>query len=128
MPTDRIKQTLRNEGTSYWLKDAIRANLERDPVDAAADASLLASLLGEHADLCCYGPNVAEGKAKAKAERLSHFDYAIQAWINLDGIVLPCGHRQPNLACTPCQYAGHQADAVAVILGNLEDRRKEPTP
>ncbi len=123
MPTDRIQQALRNQGTSYWLKDAITRNLERDPVDAAADASLLASLLNEYCDLTLWGT-----AGKPAKENLSHFDYAIQAWIDTQGTVLPCGHRRPNLACTPCQYAGHQADAVAVILGNLEDRRKEPTP
>lgn len=30
---------------SYWLKDALRSALKRDPMDAAADAELLAEVL-----------------------------------------------------------------------------------
>lgn len=123
METDRIKQALRNQGTSYWLKEALTQCLERDPVDAAADASLLAALLNERTDRILYGTS-----GKPAKENLSHFDYEIQAWVDDQGAVLPCGHREPNLACTSCQYAGHQAAAVKAILGNLEDRRKEPTP
>lgn len=31
--------------TSYWLKEALRANLNRDPVDAVRDAELLRDVL-----------------------------------------------------------------------------------
>jgi len=40
-----IEQILHNQGTSFWLRDAIEASLKRDPVDAAQDAELLALLL-----------------------------------------------------------------------------------
>ncbi|SJM94647.1 hypothetical protein [Crenothrix polyspora] len=32
---------------SYWLKNALRSALERDPVDALADAEMLAAALYE---------------------------------------------------------------------------------
>lgn len=32
---------------SYWLKGAVRALMERDPVDAANDADVLAKIMGE---------------------------------------------------------------------------------
>ncbi len=35
---------------SFWLKAALRTALERDPVDSAADAELLARVLGARAD------------------------------------------------------------------------------
>jgi hypothetical protein len=38
---------LRDPAASFWLKDALRSALSRDPVDAANDAELLARLLEE---------------------------------------------------------------------------------
>lgn len=35
---------------SYWIKNALRSALERDPVDAATDAKVLAAALREHCD------------------------------------------------------------------------------
>ena len=36
--------------TSYWLRDALRAALQRDPIDACDDAETLARLLGKLVD------------------------------------------------------------------------------
>jgi hypothetical protein len=36
---------LNNPSASLWLKDALRSALQRDPVDAARDAELLAVVL-----------------------------------------------------------------------------------
>ena len=41
---------LDDSATSHWLKHALKAALERDPVDAANDAELLAEILAERAD------------------------------------------------------------------------------
>ena len=46
MPTETvIRRLLSDPSTSYWLRDALVAALERDPVDAAADAWVLSALL-----------------------------------------------------------------------------------
>ena len=55
MPTDSILATLANPSTTYWLQDAIKSALARDPVDALRDAETLASLLRERlADLTAH--------------------------------------------------------------------------
>src|SRR5438067_2442825 len=41
----QIDEVLRDPAASFWLKDALRSALERDPVDAANDARVLARLL-----------------------------------------------------------------------------------
>lgn len=45
-----IETVLADPSMSYWLKDALRASLSRDPVDAARDAELLSNLLISRAD------------------------------------------------------------------------------
>jgi hypothetical protein len=40
-----IEQILRDPAASFWLKNALRSALTRDPVDAANDAEVLAELL-----------------------------------------------------------------------------------
>lgn len=40
-----IDMVLRDPAVSHWLKAALRSALERDPVDAANDAEVLARLL-----------------------------------------------------------------------------------
>jgi hypothetical protein len=51
MPSDdEIRQILKGPGTSYWLKNALTAALDRDPVDAVNDAELLAMVLGHRAE------------------------------------------------------------------------------
>ena len=52
--------------SSYWIKDALRAALERDPVDAANDAEILALVLDQRctdiaATLADGGPATATG-------------------------------------------------------------------
>ena len=42
-----IEQVLSDPAASYWLKDALRSALARDPVDAANDAEVLFRLLNE---------------------------------------------------------------------------------
>jgi hypothetical protein len=39
---------LEDKAASYWLKNALRSALERDPVDAVADAEILAAALKAH--------------------------------------------------------------------------------
>ena len=46
--TDAIAEVLASPDTSYWLREALRAALERDAWDAAQDAERLAELLAEH--------------------------------------------------------------------------------
>ena len=43
LPT--IDQALWDPAASFWLKDALRSALARDPVDAANDTEVLARLL-----------------------------------------------------------------------------------
>lgn len=40
-----VDAILASPSASFWLKDALRSALQRDPVDAANDAELLASIL-----------------------------------------------------------------------------------
>ena len=40
-----IPKVLVDPAASFWLKDALRSALQRDPVDAANDAEVLATLL-----------------------------------------------------------------------------------
>lgn len=42
---DEIEEVLCDPAASFWLKDALRCALGRDPVDAARDAELLSRLL-----------------------------------------------------------------------------------
>lgn len=52
MPTDTILATLADPCTTYWLRDALKSALARDPLDALRDAEMLADLLRERlADL-----------------------------------------------------------------------------
>jgi hypothetical protein len=46
---DRIDHILNDPCASYWLKDAVRLLLKRDPVDAASDA-VLAALFADRCD------------------------------------------------------------------------------
>jgi hypothetical protein len=50
VPSDvEIRQILRDPGLSNWLRVALGTALERDPVDAASDAALLAMVLERRA-------------------------------------------------------------------------------
>ena len=52
MPTDAILSTLADPSTTYWLRDALKSSLARDPVDALHDAEALVDLLRDRlADL-----------------------------------------------------------------------------
>lgn len=42
-----IQDVLSDPAASFWLQSALRSALERDPVDAANDADVLAKLLNE---------------------------------------------------------------------------------
>lgn len=46
----RIAAALTDPAVRIWAKDALRAASDRDPVDAAWDAALVARLLGDRAD------------------------------------------------------------------------------
>ena len=50
MPSDdEIRDLLNDPALSHWLRDAMLSALERDPVDAANDAGLLALVLDRRA-------------------------------------------------------------------------------
>lgn len=56
------------------------------------------------------------------SERVSHYDYEIQAWIDDTGHVMTCGHVEPhrtaNIArkvCTSCRFAGTKATTVKLL-------------
>ena len=51
MKTKRIKEVLESVSASFWLKDRIEELLERDAVDEAIDAEVLAQLFTERANL-----------------------------------------------------------------------------
>ena len=42
-----IEHVLADQAASVWLRDALRSALDRDPVDAANDAEVLAQLLDQ---------------------------------------------------------------------------------
>jgi hypothetical protein len=42
-----IERVLSDPAASFWLKEALRSALTRDPVDAANDAEILFSLLDD---------------------------------------------------------------------------------
>jgi hypothetical protein len=44
-PNSREEQILGDPAASFWIKEALRSALARDPVDAANDAEVLAELL-----------------------------------------------------------------------------------
>lgn len=48
--SDEIARVLSAPDVRDWVKIALQAALEKDPVDAAQDAALLADLLGRRAD------------------------------------------------------------------------------
>lgn len=50
MPTNKILATLADPATTYWLRDALKSALLRDPVDALRDAEKLATLLQDRLD------------------------------------------------------------------------------
>lgn len=45
-----IQEVMDHPATSKWLREALRAALERDPCDAANDAELLATVLAVRAE------------------------------------------------------------------------------
>lgn len=45
-----IESALTDPTLSYWFKDVLRSALKRDPVDAATELELLASLLNQRCD------------------------------------------------------------------------------
>ena len=50
-----IQRLIDSPCTSFWLKDAFAALMQRDCLDAARDAELLAHLLGARAKLILEG-------------------------------------------------------------------------
>lgn len=51
MPIPNVEEILRDPEISPWLRSALTGALNRDPVDAAADATLLASVLDQKLSL-----------------------------------------------------------------------------
>lgn len=54
-PSKVIQDVLNDPAASTWLKDALRAALRRDPVDAANDSAFLAELLEAQAQAAVFG-------------------------------------------------------------------------
>ena len=50
------EDVLCDDAASFWLKDALRSALSRDPVDAANDALLLANVLDARAAAIVLAP------------------------------------------------------------------------
>ncbi len=48
--TPLCEAILTDLSASFWIKNALRSALERDPVDALNDADVLAKALREHLD------------------------------------------------------------------------------
>jgi hypothetical protein len=46
----RIAAALADPAVRHWVKDALRSASNRDPVDAAQDAEMVARLLGDRVD------------------------------------------------------------------------------
>jgi hypothetical protein len=55
MLTQDISRVLRDPSASNWLKSAMVDSLERDPVEAANDAEILAALLQARAEVILSG-------------------------------------------------------------------------
>ncbi len=49
MHTPSPSEVVADYSASFWVKDALRSALKRDPVDAANDAAVLARVLDERA-------------------------------------------------------------------------------
>lgn len=64
-PSLVIAAVLSDPATSHWLKDALRAALERDPIDAANDSAFLASLLAARAEAAMFDAGAPQGRGKA---------------------------------------------------------------
>lgn len=50
MPTDKVLEVLADPSTTYWLRDALKTSLTRDPVDALRDAEALVGILADRLD------------------------------------------------------------------------------
>jgi len=46
-----VNELLAAPDVSFWLKDALRSAIKRDPIDAANDAELLAAVLANIAGI-----------------------------------------------------------------------------
>lgn len=62
MIADEIARMYADPCASYWLRDALRSALERDPLDAARDARTLADLLERRADALLRAALAARGR------------------------------------------------------------------
>jgi len=60
-----IAAVLADPAASCWLKDALRAALDRDPIDAANDSACLASLLEARANAAMFGATAPLWSGKA---------------------------------------------------------------
>ena len=58
MLTQDISRVLRDPNVSNWLKSTVIDSLERDPIDAANDAEILAALLQARAEVILSGEMV----------------------------------------------------------------------
>ena len=70
MPSDdEIRRIIQDPSVSHWLRNALSSALERDPVDAANDAGLLAVVLDKRAsDIVAASLATSSVIAKARSE------------------------------------------------------------
>lgn len=50
MSKQTIESIIRDPSTSFWMRNALDSALDRDPVDAANDAEVLAQVLKDECD------------------------------------------------------------------------------
>lgn len=60
-----IEVVLVDPSVRFWLKDALRSALSRDPIDAASDAMLLANVLDARAATAFPEPSPMDGAANS---------------------------------------------------------------
>lgn len=61
-----IEQVLNDPAASDWLKSALRSALERDCIDAATDAAVLANLLSDRASAILTAANTFPSRFVAR--------------------------------------------------------------
>ena len=72
-PTDnapRPEDIMNDPAASFWIKHALRSALDRDPVDAANDAEVLARVLSSRMRRLLGGSLTAVDSAKRQRERI----------------------------------------------------------
>lgn len=48
-----------------------------------------------------------------------HYNYTLQAWIDRDGYVMACGHKEGAHLCTACELEGFSESDALEELGHI---------